>query len=209
MSTYDDDQIWTRARRLVDMYVDQGDWSFIEVTDEDRDRAAEMIFPILPALEMSAFARSQRRDRPEPRETATGRKILYHYTSESACQQIIKNGYIDTTDPNYWHARTFIAPEVVWMTGDESDPFDGIGLVNRGLNVRFTVALPADEVSQWGDFATTHGVPTEVVAKALAATPMARDHWVTARPVTVDEWLEVRDRVTGETRDVFTGKVQQ
>lgn len=119
---------------------------------------------------------------------------LYHFTSQGHVGTIFKHGTLKVTDANL-AAHDLTLSRVCWFV-DEPELTAFHGLPPRKTEVRFTVSVPDDDVHRWLDWAPQQpGAEQEwidIIVKA-GGGPRAADHWfVVPRPVTVNEWREVR-----------------
>jgi hypothetical protein len=115
--------------------------------------------------------------------------ILYHFTTFAACQDILAEGFIRPARWKYGGAGW--AP-VVWLTADsdrehvfDTHPDDPAVVITTAI--RFTVDLPAADVSQWREWTARHGraVAADFAVEAAAYKP---NWYVAERAVAAPEW---------------------
>jgi hypothetical protein len=127
--------------------------------------------------------------------------ILYHITSYTRAQKIIRDGYLRVTESNIRMDGS--GPRVVWLT-DNQEPEQGwqatdhipdhlLPLTDTKDAVRFTVSLPEEEPQHWTSWSRKRGI-SEFWYGALARSGGdPTEWWVITRAIPKREWLRVED----------------
>ena len=113
--------------------------------------------------------------------------ILYHFTSQGSAALIVAGGRI-RPEP-WWYGE---CPPVIWLTATAQRAaykgFSGAEALTH-TEVRFTVDVPAGDLSPWRPWAMRHEVSEEACERAADGRP-AR-WYVCERPIPRTEWTRV------------------
>lgn len=121
---------------------------------------------------------------------------FWHYTSALHLTQIVKDGYIKTTDSMLDPVNPTAGPPCVWLLDTPgllySHGLDGSAVDKTA--VRIEVNLPEDRVVRWFPWAEAAGMPSawmQAVMQAGGGADAAIHWWLHFRRIPIDKWRRI------------------
>jgi len=132
---------------------------------------------------------------------------LFHFTSIAHLPDIIRSGRLALCESNISVKRRMAGPPVVWLTKNGDPSADAHGLQHdpamQALHdywkidktrIRFTVEVPNAWVTRYHDWAKSQGIDRKWLSEIMQ-TKGAFSWYVCSRPITMEDWVEIRDVV--------------